>query len=355
MSLGLLTEIPATNFLPRDIQIDDFSRLILSGVTQSGKTSLIFYHLLEKRNFLYIDFDEVNIEETLKNIKKIVSEHRAKILVLDIYNYPIENKLEDILSIKNLSLIIVSWRYFEFDCFSNVKLKPLNFEEFISFKSGIESIEHSFLRYSQIGGFPIFAKYSDNFLFKHVKRLLYFALSDLEIAILEDIANNIGVSRTRFNIFTSLREKRKVSKDKIYPTIEKLERDGFIIAVKEFERINNKRYYLIDQAIQNSFSKKRNFLQLFENMVISEVYKRGEEGIFLNNVDLFIEEDLRIILPLPFVERDTLQRAIQKRLKNIKKLRAKKVEIITMSFDAVFSFENIDIEAIKFTSWALSR
>lgn len=349
-------EVPSTSILPRAINIPEDRDILLTGITQSGKSSAIFYYLnFTNQSFLYIDFDDKNIDEI--EFRELITKSpkdRVETLVLDLYNFEIERYIEFLKSqFPSSKIVIISWRDIQIENFYHIHLQPLSFEEFISFKSGSESIEHAFVRYSQIGGFPIFARQSDIFLFKQVKRLFYFALSDFEIYILRDIANNIGTPRSRLNIFSSLKESKKISKDKLYSSIKKLTMEGYIIGVDELNSSITKKYYLIDSALQNSFESRRNFSKLFENMVVAEIYKRGESAKFYKNIDLFIESRATAILILPFIETASLQRKIDKIFKTAQKLQVRRVEIVTMDFETNFLFREIEIEAIKFIRWAI--
>jgi len=354
-----IRELPPTPLLPRAIDIPEDKNILLTGVTQSGKSSLILYHLQQtNQEFLYIDFDERDIDEVefqeliLKSPKDGV-----KTLVLDIYNFKIERYIDFIQeNFPSSRIVVISWRGdLEIDNFHHIYLQPLSFEEFISFKSGVETIEHTFVRYSQIGGFPIFPKQSDLFTFRQLKRLFYFALSNFEIDILKDIAKSIGTPRSRLNIFSSLKERRKISKDKFYSSIKKLILEGYVIEVDELNSTITKKHYLIDSALQNSFELRRDFYKLFENMVVSELYKKGEDGKFYKSIDILIEDKSLAILILPFIEMVSLKRKVGRIYKIIQKLDVKRVEVVTMNFETNFIFKDVEIEAIKFIRWACSR
>ena len=88
----------------------------------------------------------------------------------------------------------------------------MNFEEFLSFHNSIDNLDGLFVKYSQIGGFPIFAKYSDQNLAKHLKRLLKCSLTDFDIDLLRDIADNVGVPRSIFNIYESMKKEEPFQK-----------------------------------------------------------------------------------------------------------------------------------------------
>jgi len=354
MPKSYLTTIPTTHILPRDISIKENVDVIISGITQSGKTSLVFDYLKNiDKQFVYVDFDLFqNIEIGLDKVEQILKKEDIKVLVLDIYDLGILEHLNKFID-RGFQIIIISWSMFKFEKFENINMFPLNFEEFISFKSGVENIEHSFLRYSQTGGFPIFAKYSDEFLFKQVKRLLYFALSEFEINVLKNIAEYSGNARTVLNIYSSLKRTRKISKDKLYKSFDKLVGIGYIISIVEHEKNINKRFYLIDHALQNSFESERNFSRLFENMVISELWKRKKIGCFYKRIDFFIDDEKKAILSLPFIAIETLKRRISKNILDIKHLGTEKIEVITMDLETTFTFQDIEIEAIKFSRWAL--
>jgi predicted AAA+ superfamily ATPase len=342
-------DLPKTNLQPRSIELPSNGNIYLQGVSQSGKSSLVLDSLKE-REFLYIDLSsEREISLLPKTLKKY---SKFETLVLEIYNFSIEPLLP--LIPKDKRTILISWERREVENFQNMTLYPLSFEEFLSFKSGSESLEHSFVRYSQIGGFPIFAKYSDLFLFKQVKRLLYFALSEFEIDILRDIADHTGVSRSRLNIYSSLKGIRKISKDKFYSIFSKMVENGYIIQLSERENSINGKYYLIDPALKNSFSSRMEFTRLFENMVVSELIKNGYRGEYFRNIDFFVEELSTAFLSLPFIDSEEIEKYLSRNYRTLKKFQLRRVVVITMDFEKEFKFREIDIEAIKFVHWALS-
>jgi len=349
---NILTTLPVIDTLPRNIKIDKDTNIIISGISQSGKTAFIFNFLekLEKK-FIYVDCESIE-DIDFNKLEKTVQKDSFQIIIFDIYENNIRKYLTPFLEM-NIQIIIISWMPIRLVGFKRVNIFPLNFEEFLSFRNSSENVEVSFSKYSKTGGFPIFAKYSDEFIFQEIKRLMYFALSEFEIDIVKNIAKNSGTARTVLNIYNSLKEKRRISKDKLYDSFNKLLKIGYFSSVQEYKKPIHKKYYLIDPALQHSFESERNFLKLFENIVISELFKRNKKGFFYKSIDFFIPRENKGVLSLPFIELESLQRRITRNILDFKFLKLKKIEIITMDLETVFEVANIKIEVIKFTRWAL--
>jgi hypothetical protein len=344
--MEILKELPDRHFEVRKLEIPKEGNIYLHGITQSGKSSLVLDSLQD--DFLYIDFEN---EKEFKELPKILrKEGVPKTLVLETYNFSLLYLLP---LLPDSRIIIISWRNREIAGFQKIVLYPLLFEELVAFKPNSENLEHYLLRYSQMGGFPIFAKLSSPLIFKHLKRVFYFALSEQEIAMLKDVANNIGVSRSKMNIFQSLKQEMKISKDKFYLIFDNLIRDGYIVSVPEFNKSVNSRFYLIDSALKNSFSRKSEFHRLFENMVISELSKKGYNGRYYRSIDFYIKD--RAFVSLPFFDEENIEKYLNRSLKNLKKIKIKNVIVITMDFETELQYEDIVIEVIKFTRWALSE
>jgi len=344
------------NFLQRNLDLPAEGNLIISGISQSGKTSFVFYSLNKlKEDFFYIDLDEIGVATNnwLELIKNQININKT--LVLDIYYFKfIINYINELLLISK-RIIIISWLPLKYDNFLNISVYPLNFEEFLLFKGSGLNLETAFVKYSHIGGFPILIKYPDPHLTKHLKRLLKFSLSEFDIDLLKDIADNIGTPRSILNMFESLKNRRAISKDKLYRRIDELIENGYIFHVKQFKKSSLAKYYLIDPALQNIFASKRDFSRLFEAMIISELAKRHEhEIIYYRNIEIYIERTQTAILPFPFAESSVFEKIITRTLTNIKKLKANNLQIITMDFEDSLEIHNIKFEAIKFTRWALT-
>ncbi len=352
---NLITHAHTNSFLPREIDFPKDGHLIISGITQSGKTVFCFDSLANlQEEYLYIDLDEVSFfnNQWLDQITK--NSNLTKTLIIDIYYFDINQYLTNIKN-KFKRIIIISWLPLKYEDFFNIKIYPLNFEEFLSFQGlSTENLELLFVKYSQIGGFPILAKYSDNHLIKHLKRLLKFSLSEFDIDLCRDVADNIGVPRSGLNIYYSMKSRRAVSKDKLYRRINELIYENYIITINEYNKSSIMKYYLIDPALQNIFATKKDFSRLFESMIVSELAKKGEKNlIYYKNIEIYISKNNLAILPFPFAESSVFEKIIKRTLKNLKFLGANTLQIITMNFEETFETKDIKFEAIIFTRWAL--
>jgi hypothetical protein len=332
---------------PRELQLPEMGDFQLHGVSQSGKTALVF-QFLQDQTFFYFDFRS---EEEFEKVPVFARKERSvSIFVFKTYDLDI-SKLIPLIP-KRGRKIFISWKENQILNCQNFKLHPLTFEEFISFRTKPETIENSFRRFSEVGSFPIFARFSETFLFKQNERLLNFALSEFQIDILKDIANNIGSSRSRLNIYTSLKEKRRISKDRFYKDFLELVEMGYVFVVNEFERIKNQKYYLVDSATLNTIRRKNDFVRFFENLIVSEFGKRNIEGIFFRNIDFFADEVAYLFLP--FVDRENVRKHVKKNENTFLKLNPKNIIVITMDFEDEFTFNEYLVEVISFVRWATS-
>ena len=79
-------------YQPREINFFNDTNLIVSGITQSGKTSFVFHSLqFIDENYIYIDFDDgiFYINKLIEIIQN--SSLTNKTLVIDIYNLNINS------------------------------------------------------------------------------------------------------------------------------------------------------------------------------------------------------------------------------------------------------------------------
>jgi hypothetical protein len=327
---------------PRQLQLPKKGDIQIHGVSQSGKTTLVLQSL-EGKDFLYFDLrNEVDFPKIMQHVRR---NREISIFVFEIYNLDISKLVLP----KKGRKIIISWKKRDLENFQSFRLFPPTFEEFLSFRNSYESIENSFLHFSETGSFPIFARSTD-FIFRQNDRILHFALSEFQIDILTDIANNIGVSRSKLNIYASLKERRRISKDRFYRDFSELLEMGYIFVVDEFEKYNSNKFYLLDSALLQTIRERKNFSRLFENLVVSEFGKRGKIGRFFRNIDFFNDEVGYLFLP--FLDEDTIDKHLEKNLSSFQSINLKRAVIITMDYEEDRVFEKISVEAIPFVRWA---
>ena len=349
---------------------DKKENIVISGVSQSGKTALIFLFLgeFEEKKYIYIDLFEYRREHSriFENLPNFIENNqKIEFIILETYGFDIlefQNILEKIQKFE-IKIIITSWfSNLEFKNFKNIELFPLNFEEFLTFKPSNENLEHSLSRFLKVGTFPFLANKSDSFYTHQILRFLSFSLSENEILILENSVNFIGSKVSFYTIFQNIKKYHKISKDKFYSALESIQNKHYLLSLNEFifdsEKKNSKKnvrkIYLIDPMISSNFSGKKDFISVFENFIFLELLKKGEKVTFFESINFYIFSERKIVLSLPFGFEEHIQRLLKKISKSIEKIFVRKIEIVTLNFETSTKLNDLNVEVISFSRWALT-
>jgi len=342
------TDLHIDKYIDRKIHIDDKSYQI-NGITQSGKTKLVKNYLLSKKknSYLYVDCADVRIDIDQFNIHmpKFCIQNKIDILVLDNYNKKF--------NFANVSqLIIVSQIHHDIDFLKNIRLYPLDYEEFLAYEHKYDS--SALNHFVQLGGFAHMHKLHADSKNLYVQKILKYALDETEFDILKFCAKMISQKLSAYTIYERLKNTRKISKDKLYKSYENLISKNYIHAVEKFAHPKAvKKIYLCDTSLKSALSTDKHFGRLFENMVYLELLKSGVECFYDDGIDFYIPHANKIILCKPFAE----ERMLFKKMEAIEEFvfthQIKKVTVATMNKEATISHPLSKVEMIPFDIWAL--
>ncbi len=339
-------------FIDRKFKIDQ-KKLIITSPRQSGKSAVLFDHLskYQKKEYLYIDFFDIRIEKNaiMKDIENFIKQNNIKLLIIE--NFDFSYKLP------SCDEIIITSQYFKkLEGFSNRYLYPLDFEEYLAFEKKISSIEQSFNKFANTGTFPVLYTVSNFNNIKAQQDIVYnFLKNEKELDIFRHMSMRQSQRISLYQIYKELKESMKISKDYFYETIKKFEKENYIILVEKYLKPNaSKKLYLIDFAIKNFLSFEKDFLKRFENIVFLELYKKGYDIFYTDEVDILLPSKKRGIFCIPFLPINLLKTKIIKRKKYFKKYKLTNIEIITLGNEGSFSDDNIFYDIIPFWNWALS-
>ncbi|KIV03825.1 DNA-binding protein, partial [Vibrio parahaemolyticus] len=109
----------------------------------------------------------------------------------------------------------------------------------------------------------------------------------LELTILKQIALELGSEFSVNELLKTLKNTIKISKDTLYKSIEKLESNYTLYFVKNFEK-NLKKVYFWDFSLKNSLSIQKDFSALFENLILSELFKFKQEIFYTKYFDFYL-------------------------------------------------------------------
>ena len=342
------TDLHIDKYIHRKVQIDEKSYQI-NGITQSGKTQLIKHYLLglKKSSYLYIDCDDIRIETHQFNttLNSFCTQNKIDVVALD--NYTPE------ISFPNVSqLLIACEEYYELPYLERLQLYPLDYEEFLAYEHKYDSsaLNHFF----QLGGLPVmhrvFVDERNTFLQKRLQN----TLSEIEFEILVLCAKMLSQKLSAFTIYERLKQKRKISKDKLYASFKALQSKNYIHLLEKFAHSRaTKKVYLGDTALKSALSVEKNFGRLFENMVFLELLKSGHTCYYEDGIEFYLPKNDEIILCKPFADERRLFQKIESLEAFIFTHSIKKITAISMNKEGSLSHPFAKVAIIPFDIWAL--
>ncbi|MBD3808260.1 MAG: ATP-binding protein, partial [Epsilonproteobacteria bacterium] len=335
------------NFVPRKCTIEDHSYINLFGARGVGKSALVLDYLanLDKKNILYIDIDDPNILfAPIYNLQNFINKEMIETLVLDHYN----DKNISLPKVKQL--IIVSREPIDDDNFTQIKLTPLDFEEFLAFETSTHTTA-GFSHYLKIGSLPKFAASHKAALFE-TKEFLKSKFSVEEMRLLGFLALFATKQISINQIYTRCKEYFKISKDWLYKTVERLQREGVIHLIEDYRPSASKKLIFYDNAVTKYLNRNLTFIMLFEQAVVLELLKRDEEICSFYNLGYLYTDGVLTILA-PFDSEEAVWAKCQKNISKIKQAEIHDAKIITVANSYEYIIDGIRFEAMPFYEWSL--
>jgi GTPase SAR1 family protein len=322
------------------------------GPKLSGKTSIIWNYLKNlEEDYLYIDLDDFRYEkEELYNIESFLEKKKIKVCVIENYTlgFPIP-KVEE--------LILSSLHFISLDNFTLLKVMPLDFEEYLLFDTKHQSTINSFNSFLKYGNIPEIIDYKDYKKSGRNKELiqLYDTNSNV-IEILKLCIKSSGELKSPFWLFNILKKKIKISKDFFYKTIKSLENNNTIILCPKYNQSKAvKKVFSFNFALIDIVSSKKNFANLFANMIFLELFNQNRSIFYLDYIDFYTPHNNTIIISLPFYNSNAISKIFPKLLRHIDEYKINRITIVTISnFDTIF-IDTIEAQIVPFYEWAIGK
>jgi len=337
------------NYIDRKVVIYE-KKVILVSTPKSGASYLIFSHLrnYSKESYLYIDFSDYRIEKDIlaNSLQSYIRKKGIILLVIEHFDFSFElPDCEEIIITTNIDKDI--------DGFSKKRLYPLDFEEYIAFEKRYNNIEHIFNSYANTGTFPSIALSSDIDKIRNLQTLISaMVINSKELDVLKEFSLYQSQKVSYYQIYKNLKQKLKISKDSLYKIVNDLERRGLLVFVEKFGSKNSaKKLFFIDFVIKNALTYKKEFLKRFENIIFLELYKRDKKIYYSDDIDLFLPDEKKAILCIPFLPINLLKNKVLKRRKYFEKLGITEVKIITLGNEDRFVYNSINFEVLPFWRW----
>ena len=336
-------------YLERKISIPEESVLIY-GIAQSGKTSLIKQYLLshKKSTYLYLDCRDIRLDISDLNtvLESFCREYKISILALD--NYREEIRLFD------LYQVILSCEHPVETPYTILQLNLLDYEEFLAFEQKYDSTALS--HFFQLGGFPAMHKIASEERSLYLQKTFLSALDETELAILIQATKMTTQKVSAHNLYERLKLERKISKDKLYIHLQSLYDRHYLYGLEKFNHPSAvKKLYLCDIAIKHALTLQKHFGRVFENLIYLELVKHSIECYYEEGIDFYLPSRAQIILAIPFENEHSLFKKIEALEAFIITHEVQEVIVVTMNLESTLSHPIAKIEMIPFSQWALGE
>lgn len=319
---------------------------IIKGAKYSGKRNLILFYLknFENKDFLFLDFKDLRFDEkSLQNLEFFLQDKEIKILIF----YGVDEKFcFDFSKFLQKYQIIVSTEYssLAFDGFEELELDFLDFEEFLALNK----------KALQVGSFLQIGRCLKSQNYTWLNDYLNSFFSKLELEILKFIAFNLSLEFSINELYKVLKNKIKISKDKLYETVYELEKRYIISFVKHKDK-SLKRVYFRDFALRNALCIKKDFNKLFANLVFCELLKLKKKLSYDKNFDFILkDEKIAFVASLPLLDVDLLVLRAKKLIPKALEANVFHIVFISLSNEKSFYESGVKVEILPFENWALS-
>lgn len=336
------------NTLPRKNPILHQKTLIY-GPPKSGKTSLALDFAqnlnIPNKSIIYLDLNDSRIshDEAKQELLKLYLEKKIKLLIIDHFSPSF--------SLPNIdSILLISQDNISISSFSSHLCLPLNFVEYISFHSKNASTDSMLKNFIKDGNLPQIPLLSEHQKIQFKQDALKLALSS-DLPLFAKLIPFQSQKITTFQFYTMLKKNEKISKDKAYLFMEKLEKQGIIFFIPHILPNKPKKLYFYDFSIPKTLSLNPMILPILENMFVLELMALGKD-VYYDDFDCFMLHDVGWFLFAPFAQREVIQKKLskiaQKNPQNIQDLK-----IITLDFSDSSITHGINWEALSFVEFAL--
>ncbi|VAY86195.1 conserved hypothetical protein-Uncharacterized ATPase [hydrothermal vent metagenome] len=342
--------------LQRKIEIKN-THTIIVGAPKSGKSYLIYDHLKQylSKQYLYINLDDLRFDTTtiFYNLDRFLIQNKdIEILALDNCHLLPTNLFKNIVHLK--SIIISSLHNISLKDFKTIHIKPLDFEEYISFDIKHQNITNSFNSFLKYGNFPEIIQINENKKMSRNQEIIQLITNGkLEFEILKLFISATNELKSIFQLFNYFKRSSKISKDIFYQTAKMFESKKILYFCHKYkEQKAPKKIYCYNHSLINAVTIDKKFNNLFSNMIFLELGRLYKNIYYLDYIDFYIDQTNSIILSIPFFNDHSLLSA--KILPTMTQYNISKITIITVSIEKTIFIDSIECKVLPFYSWALS-
>lgn len=340
------------NFIERKIRITH-PKTIITGASKTGKSYLIYDFLsnFKSKDYIYIDINDSrnDLEEISNNLALFLRQNQIKVLIIENFSFEFELPYCDNIVISTSIPKIIRG-------FKNITVSALDFEEYLLHDNRHQNITQSFNNFFKYGNLSEIINIEEHKKVQRLQEIIKIqAQNDTQFEILKLLFENIDEKKSLYQLFNTLKNKIKISKDKFYETCKFLENNKTIYFVSKYEQEKaNKKIYSYNHSFLNSISHNKKFKNEFTNMIFLELIDKYKDIYYLDNIDFYIKSKKLAIVGIPFFNTFLVNSTLKKIYKIMDEYEIKELNIITISNDEKISHQNLKINVIPFYEWALS-
>lgn len=345
-------EFNKITFLERKVRITH-PKTILTGPPKCGKSYLIFDYLsnFESKDYLYIDFGDIRNNKTQieQHLQTFVKKNQIKVLILENFDFSFDFPMCD-------SVIITTQVPTTFKRFKLLQLNALDFEEFLLHESRHQNITHSFNQFFKFGNLPQTVHTDEIKKQQELQTVLKEHCSDeTQIQFLKLLFESMDEKHSLHQLFTQLKKKMKISKDRFYALCKFYEQNEVIFFIQKFNQAKaTKKIYGYNHGFLTAVTHNKKFKNEFTNMLFLELHARYDEIYYLDQIDFYIPKAQLVILSIPFFN-ELIVPSLKKKIATVQKdLDIKEVHVVTINNENLIDFNTLKIQVAPFYEWALA-
>jgi len=339
-------------FIERKIRITH-PKTIITGASKTGKSYLIYDFLsnFKPKDYIYIDLKDPrnSLLEIESNIAFFLRQNQIKVLVLENFSFEFELPYCD-------NIIISTAFPKTIRGFKNVSVSALDFEEYLLHDNRHQNMIQSFNNFFKYGNLSETINIEEHKKVQRLQEIIKLQVqNETQFEILKLLIENIDEKKSLYQLFTFLKNKIKISKDKFYATCKFFQNNNTIYFVGKYEQDKaNKKIYSYNHSFLNSLTHNKKFKNEFTNMIFLELVDKYKNIYYLDNIDFYIKSKNIAIIGIPFFNTFLVNSTLKKIYKVMDEYKIKELNIITISNDEKISHEKFKINVIPFYEWALS-
>ena len=340
------------NFIERKVKITH-PKTIITGAANTGKSYLIYDYLanFKTKEYLYIDFnDSRNTHENIfKELEVFIKQNEIKVLILENISSFTEIPICE-------NIIITTKKTTKLRGFKNISIKALDFEEYLLHDNKHQNITQSFNSFLKYGNLAQIINIEEHKKIQALQDILTLQAKDTtQLEILKIIFQNIDEKKSLLQLFSTLKAKIKLSKDKFYNSCKEFEENETIYFLSKFNQQKAiKKIYAYNHSFLNAISHNKKFKNEFTNMIFLELISKYKELYYLDNIDFYIKSKNIAIISIPFFNTFLMGTNLRKIYKIAEEYKIKEINIITVSNSEKITHPTLKVNIIPFYEWALS-